>query len=330
MPFFGHQDWQPQHAQSDQTGLQDTPLEPSTILDDSMRGGSTSQASSGFLESATTFTTGLRPLAVTAGGGGGLYTSNDEQNSDTLRFGRLPDVPASDPLEPSLPILPLSSRNSRRNMRVLEHASALEERRRHITRMQDRGHLAEHRQARGDHAPESIGGAPQLDRATADSINLTARRREVSERRARHEAYMRPDYVLPFSVFGEMPARIRRTARPPPPRAQIQYFATLSTSGATHDPECPICQEDYDDDGHTAIRLQNVPCDHVFGLGCLQEWVNSGMTNAHHCPSCRQSIAGALSKSEPPRAYVPGLVPGSRRSALREPHASTSSPIPLL
>jgi hypothetical protein len=43
------------------------------------------------------------------------------------------------------------------------------------------------------------------------------------------------------------------------------------------------------------------------------------MTNAHHCPSCRQSIAGALSSSEPPRSYVLGPVPGSWRSALREP-----------
>jgi hypothetical protein len=320
MPFFGNQDWQPQHAQPDQTGLQDMPLEPFTTLDGSMRGDSTSQPSSGFLESTPNFTTGGRPSVVTAGGGGGLYTSTDGQNvSGILRFGRLPDIPASDPLEPSRQILPLSSRDSRRYTHVLEHASALEERRRHIASMQDRSHLAGHRQAMSDHAPESIGGAPQLDRATADSINLTARRREVSERRARHEAYMMPDHMRHFPGFGEMPSRIRRIARPPPPRAQIQYFTTLSTSDATHDPECPICQEDYDDDGHTAIRLQNVPCDHVFGLGCLQEWVNSGMTNAHHCPSCRQSMSGALSYPEPPRSYVPGPVPGSWRSALREP-----------
>jgi hypothetical protein len=255
MPFFGHQDWQPQHAQPDQIGLQDMPLEPFTTLDGSMRGGSTSQPSSGFLESTPNFTTAGRPSAVTAGGGGGLYTSTDGQNvSGILRFGRLPDIPASDPLEPPLPILPLSSRDSRRYTHVLEHASALEERR-HIASMQDRSHLAGHRQAMGDHAPESIGGAPQLDRATAASINLTARRREVSERRARHEAYVMPDHMRHFPGFGEMPSRIRRTTRPPPPRAQIQYFTTLSASDATHDPECPICQGDYDNDGHTAIRL---------------------------------------------------------------------------
>jgi hypothetical protein len=92
-------------------------------------------------------------------------------------------------------------------------------------------------------------------------------------------------------------ARLRalRAARQAPPPAQIQHFSTLLSNDSAHEPECAICQESYDDKEHTAIRLQKVNCIHVFGRSCLQQWVNSGMGNAHRCPNCRRDITAALS-----------------------------------
>jgi hypothetical protein len=88
-----------------------------------------------------------------------------------------------------------------------------------------------------------------------------------------------------------------RPARRRSPPAEIVRYTTLSASDLANasDPECPICQDSYDGDQHIAIKLLTTPCAHVFGLSCLQEWVNSGMNNAHRCPTCRQSIASALS-----------------------------------
>jgi len=77
--------------------------------------------------------------------------------------------------------------------------------------------------------------------------------------------------------------------------ATIERYTVLPTSETLHDSECPICQEDYDDDEHVAIKLVGTHCSHVFGQNCLQEWVDSGENNAHYCPSCRQSIHGAFS-----------------------------------
>jgi hypothetical protein len=84
-----------------------------------------------------------------------------------------------------------------------------------------------------------------------------------------------------------------------PPRAEIRHFTTLPAADASHDQECPICQEAYDDQEHTAVCLKNIACDHVSGLPCLQEWVSSRMPNAHRCPSCRQGLKGALSIAAP-------------------------------
>jgi hypothetical protein len=99
-----------------------------------------------------------------------------------------------------------------------------------------------------------------------------------------------------------------------PPRAEIRHFTTLPAAGASHDQECPICQEPYDDQKHTAVRLKNVVCDHVFGLPCLQEWVNSRMQNAHRCPACRQNLRGALSMVVPdPRGQANTASGGASR-----------------
>jgi len=77
--------------------------------------------------------------------------------------------------------------------------------------------------------------------------------------------------------------------------ATIERYTVLSTSETLHDSECPICQEDYDDDQHVAIKLVGTHCSHVFGRNCLQDWIDSGMENTNYCPSCRQSIHGAFS-----------------------------------
>ncbi|KAI4910565.1 hypothetical protein J4E85_011382 [Alternaria conjuncta] len=79
-----------------------------------------------------------------------------------------------------------------------------------------------------------------------------------------------------------------------PPPATIERYIVLSASETLHDSECPICQGDYDEDQHVAIKLLGTHCSHVFGRDCLQFWVNSGMQKAHYCPICRQCIRGAL------------------------------------
>lgn len=112
-----------------------------------------------------------------------------------------------------------------------------------------------------------------------NTASTMARRQELLERRSRELQLLR--------------VRARRAVARPPP-AQVQQFTTLLAADTSHDVECPICQEPYDDDEHPAIQLKNVACTHIFGRGCLQEWCNSGMENAHKCPSCRQSLDGAL------------------------------------
>ncbi|KAF1828287.1 hypothetical protein BDW02DRAFT_574990 [Decorospora gaudefroyi] len=96
---------------------------------------------------------------------------------------------------------------------------------------------------------------------------------------------------------------VARAQRRKPSTATIQKYTALPASDPSHDAECPICQEPYCDREHVAIKLQNTHCDHVFGRTCLQEWVNSGMDNAHRCPICRQSIVSAL--TSPSRSVDP-------------------------
>lgn len=75
--------------------------------------------------------------------------------------------------------------------------------------------------------------------------------------------------------------------------ARIEHFTSLPM-GSLEDPECPICFDEYDESVHSAVRLDKVSCDHVFGRSCIQEWVQSQMSNADRCPACRRSILGAL------------------------------------
>ena len=139
------------------------------------------------------------------------------------------------------------------------------------------------------HAPNTLashlGGFG--DRTAPVERAALARARAIAVQRTRQMQYLQ--------------FRSQRAAPRAPPPAQIQHFSTLSATDSSHDRDCPICQDPYDDDGHSAIQLQNVACTHVFGLSCLQEWVNSGMQNSHRCPSCRQSLAGALAGARPGR-----------------------------
>jgi hypothetical protein len=97
----------------------------------------------------------------------------------------------------------------------------------------------------------------------------------------------------------ELKARARAILRPAPLPAHVEHFTTLPTDDPTYDTDCVICQELYEENDHAAIQLQKANCSHVFGRACLQKWVNSGMGNAHRCPSCRQDIAGAFSRAVP-------------------------------
>ena len=134
------------------------------------------------------------------------------------------------------------------------------------------------------------------NRTTAREISPTsARRQELIDARIRELRMLRAR-----GGFQRSPPR-----RPPP--ATVQHFTTLSAADPSHDVDCPICHEPYDDDNHPAIRLQKVSCTHVFGRGCLQEWCNSGMDNAHKCPSCRSSIAGALTVTPVPPRPAPDV-----------------------
>ncbi|KAF2704666.1 hypothetical protein K504DRAFT_515897 [Pleomassaria siparia CBS 279.74] len=78
-------------------------------------------------------------------------------------------------------------------------------------------------------------------------------------------------------------------------RHRLENFAILSPEERAADPECPICFEDYNDTDHTAVRLGGVEgCTHVFGRGCLEEWINNGEGSARACPSCRRDLRNAL------------------------------------
>jgi hypothetical protein len=122
-----------------------------------------------------------------------------------------------------------------------------------------------------------------------------------SRRRVASRTY-RTGYEAHATTTVNAIASIQR--RPCPEQAQLQHFTTVSAADMSDTPECSICFELYDDEEHTAIRLEKTACTHVFGRPCLQEWVNSRMQNAHQCPSCRQSLSGALST---PHANAPGV-----------------------
>ncbi|KAH8712107.1 hypothetical protein GQ44DRAFT_776303 [Phaeosphaeriaceae sp. PMI808] len=151
--------------------------------------------------------------------------------------------------------------------------------------------------------PESEENTEQARLAQERTLN-DSREARIRGVRARHEAQTyrnqaartladaRDDLNLLRNEFFR-----HRDGRPLP--AKLQFFRTLPATDPSLDPECPICHIEYNDTDHPAIRPRHVACTHVFGRDCLQAWINSGMCNAHRCPSCRQTLAGALGLQDP-------------------------------
>jgi hypothetical protein len=135
---------------------------------------------------------------------------------------------------------------------------------------------------------------PSQQRRLPDRIFHGSRRRAASR-------IHRTGYEASVAMSANPVASSQRRRRPQ--QAQLHHFTTVPAADMSDTPDCSICHDPYDDDEHPAIRLDETACTHVFGRPCLQEWVNSRMQNAHRCPSCRQSLSGAL--SEPPRANAP-------------------------
>ena len=62
-------------------------------------------------------------------------------------------------------------------------------------------------------------------------------------------------------------------------RIETLNDSLISTSSAI----CSICLDDYSD---PEIKLNKLPCNHVFHKDCVQEWLKDNDT----CPDCRTEI----------------------------------------
>jgi hypothetical protein len=134
---------------------------------------------------------------------------------------------------------------------------------------------------------QQVTESGRADQMTAEEERRFEQITQLQALRAHRAARLNPFFAIHRDVV-----------RAPLP-AQIEHFTTLPANNPAFEPECVICQEPYDDKDHAANQLQKVNCTHVFGRSCLQQWVNSGMGNAHRCPSCRQDISGALALTVP-------------------------------
>lgn len=101
--------------------------------------------------------------------------------------------------------------------------------------------------------------------------------------------------------------RSRRNVSPGFQPAVAPNFASLDPDG------CTICYEDFDGDEHIAVRLGGVNgCNHIFGLPCLETWINHPTQNAqdaHICPMCRRRYIQSINDG-------PGLYRRSRPAAV--------------
>jgi hypothetical protein len=140
---------------------------------------------------------------------------------------------------------------------------------------------------RGQPFRQQVTESGRIDRMTVAEERRLEQITQLQALRANRAARLNPFFAIH-----------RDFVRAPLP-AQIEHFTTLPANDPAIEPECAICQEPYDDKDHAAIQLQKVNCTHVFGHSCLQQWVNSGMGNAHRCPSCRQDISAALAHAVP-------------------------------
>ncbi|KAF2024302.1 hypothetical protein EK21DRAFT_94195 [Setomelanomma holmii] len=119
-----------------------------------------------------------------------------------------------------------------------------------------------------------VGPRSRLD--TTQGSERLSRRERCRQRRAEMDhldpitgEWVRPHrgpLMTPYpTMFGyEGFPEPSRADPPSPPPAQIERFMILPATDPSHDRECPISQEDYDDSVHIAIRLRNVSCDHIF------------------------------------------------------------------
>jgi hypothetical protein len=140
---------------------------------------------------------------------------------------------------------------------------------------------------RGQPFRQQVTESGRVDRMTVAEERRLEQITQLQTLRANRAARLNPFFAIHRDVI-----------RAPLP-TQIEHFTTLPANDPAFEPECAICQEPYDDKDHAAIQLQKVNCTHVFGRSCLQQWVNSGMGNAHRCPSCRQDISAALARAVP-------------------------------
>ncbi len=55
----------------------------------------------------------------------------------------------------------------------------------------------------------------------------------------------------------------------------------------TEEKQCPLCAEVYESSDEVPCML---PCAHVFGRGCIENWVSEARANKYTCPMCRRLL----------------------------------------
>ncbi|KAJ3286640.1 hypothetical protein HDU79_006315 [Rhizoclosmatium sp. JEL0117] len=60
--------------------------------------------------------------------------------------------------------------------------------------------------------------------------------------------------------------------------------ATVKPKDLGDHPECPVCQDDFAEDGEEVVKLE---CVHHFHPACIESWLKLNAT----CPVCRKSVA---------------------------------------
>ncbi|KAF2259766.1 hypothetical protein CC78DRAFT_585626 [Lojkania enalia] len=70
--------------------------------------------------------------------------------------------------------------------------------------------------------------------------------------------------------------------------ATRSLFEPLQNSELMSNQQCAICLNSYGS-SHAPVRLSS-PCQHVFGHGCLKQWISSHQDNSNTCPICRHVL----------------------------------------
>ncbi|MGD2169211.1 MAG: hypothetical protein PVI40_03100 [Chlamydiota bacterium] len=89
--------------------------------------------------------------------------------------------------------------------------------------------------------------------------------------------------------------------------------------------ECPICQDDVNDDDDASAHLMTSSFDsdrqispHIYHKDCLDQWFIVQGTTINTCPSCRESI----------QKIATNLITKTTSSSAPKPSSSTSSKMP--